>query len=221
MYVSTYEVCPEGIQPYNMKNRDIYWRYKIQETLYIRQWCHSLLQSSHLGTSQFSQSPSAALFYFPESHRWPEISSLSKVILVLEKARSHRAPSWGLSGGWVTWVIWYFAKKLWMTHYAWAGTSLWWSCQSPVAHSCSLLKHLNGFHGGMFELNTKFDADLYLYSLSHFECTGHTVHMLTKWRLLPLLTSTVKSSLFTHAHSSPLSLAVRVLLMLRKPFSLY
>ena len=34
------------------------------------------------------------------------------------------------------------------------------------------------FHGGMFMLTTKSDADLSLYSLSHFECDGHTVHML-------------------------------------------
>ena len=45
------------------------------------------------------------------------------------------------------------------------------------------------------------------YSLSHFECYGHTVHMLTQGCLLPPLTSTVKSSLFTHVHSSPLSMA--------------
>ena len=33
-----YEVCPEGIQSCNLKNRDIYeGRYKIQETLYIGQ----------------------------------------------------------------------------------------------------------------------------------------------------------------------------------------
>ena len=30
----------------------------------------------------------------------------------------------------------------------------------------SLLNHLNSFHGGMFKLNAKFDADLLLYSLS-------------------------------------------------------
>ena len=42
---------------------------------------------------------------------------------------------------------------------------------------------------------------------NHFECDGHTVHMLTQWCLPPPLTSTVKVSLFTHAHSSPLSLA--------------
>ena len=82
-----------------MKNRDIYWRrYKIQETLYIRQWCLSPLQSRHLGTSHSSQLPSAAPLYFPESHWWSEISSLSKVILVLGKARSCRAPNLGCRG---------------------------------------------------------------------------------------------------------------------------
>ena len=79
-----------------------------------------------------------------------------------------------------------------------------------MAHSCSLLNHLNSFHRGMFKLNANFDADLLLYSLSHFECDGHTVHMLTQWCLPPLLTSTVKLSLFMHVHSSPLSLAARL-----------
>ena len=54
----------------------------------------------------------------------------------------------------------------------------------------------------MFKLNTKFGADSLLYSLSHFEWDGHAVHMLTQQHLLPPLTSTVKSSLFTHVHSS-------------------
>ena len=45
-----------------------------------------------------------------------------------------------------------------------------------------------------------FDADLLLYLLSHFECKGHTVHMLTQQCVLTPLTSTVKSSLFTHAY---------------------
>ena len=65
----------------------------------------------------------------------------------------------------------------------------------------------NSFQGGMLKLNTKFDTELFLYWLSHFECHSHTVHMLTQWCRLPPLTSTVKSSLFTHEHSSPLSLA--------------
>ena len=79
--------------------------------------------------------------------------------------------------------------------------------QLPI--SGSLLNHPNSFHRGKFKLNTKFDADLLLCSLSHLECDGHTVHMLTQGHLPPPLTSTVKSSLFTHVHSSPLSLAAR------------
>ena len=47
---------------------------------------------------QFSQLQSAASLYFPESHRWSEISSLSKVILVWEKARSHRVTNLGYRG---------------------------------------------------------------------------------------------------------------------------
>ena len=48
--------------------------------------------------TQVSQSSSAAPLYFPESHWWSEISSLPKVILVLGKARSHRAPNLGCKG---------------------------------------------------------------------------------------------------------------------------
>ena len=79
-------------------------------------------------------------------------------------------------------------------------------------HPQNLLNHLNTFHGGQgrFKLNAKFDADSLLYSLSHFECDGHTVHLLTPRSTTPL-TSTVKSSLFTHGHSSPVSLAARLL----------
>ena len=93
---------------------------------------------------------------------------------------------------------------------SWVGGSWWWSCQSPVAHSCSLLNHLNCFHGGMFKLNTKFDVDSFLYLLSHFEWYSHTVHMLRQWYLLLPLTSTEKSSSFTHVHSSPLTIATRL-----------
>ena len=61
----------------------------------------------------------------------------------------------------------------------------------------------------MFKLNSKTDTDFWLHPFGHFECDGHTVHMLTQQHLLPPLTSTVKSSLFTLVHSSPLSLAAR------------
>ena len=49
-----------------------------------------------------------------------------------------------------------------------------WSCQSPVAHSCSLLNHPNSFCRATFRLHAKFDADSLLYSLSHFERDGYT-----------------------------------------------
>ena len=68
----------------------------------------------------------------------------------------------------------------------------------------------DSFCRGMFKLHANFDADSLLYSLSHFECNGHTVHMLTQQHLPPPLTSTVKWSLFTHVHSSPLSLVARL-----------
>ena len=55
----------------------------------------------------------------------------------------------------------------------------------------SLLNHPNSFCRGMFKFNAKFDADSLLYLLSHFECHGHTLHMLTQWHLPPPLTSTV------------------------------
>ena len=47
----------------------------------------------------------------------------------------------------------------------------------------SPLNHPNSFCGGMFKLNAKFDTDSLLYSLSHFECDGHTIHMLTQLHL--------------------------------------
>ena len=61
----------------------------------------------------------------------------------------------------------------------------------------------------MVKLSAKFDADILLYLLSHFEWDSHTVHIHTQWYLLPPLTSTVKSSLFTYVHLSPLTLAAK------------
>ena len=161
--------------------------------------------------TQFSQSLPVAPSYFPESHRQSEISSFSKVISVLGKARSHRAPNLGCRGaespGWFGILS---KNSVQDVMHEQAGTLLWWNCQSPVTHTCSLLNHPNSFHREMFKLNAKFDADSLLYSVSHFECNGHTVHMFTQWRLLPPLTSAVKLSLFTQAHSNPSSLASRL-----------
>ena len=80
----------------------------------------------------------------------------------------------------------------------------YWCCTHCIIPE-SLLNHPNSFYRGMFKLNAKFIA-----LLSHFEQDSHTVHMLTQWCLPPPLTSTAKSSLFTHVHSSPLSLAARL-----------
>ena len=44
------------------------------------------------------ESPSAAPLYFPEFHQWSEISSLSKLTLVLGITRSHKAPNLGCRG---------------------------------------------------------------------------------------------------------------------------
>ena len=74
----------------------------------------------------------------------------------------------------------------------------------------SLLNHLNSFHRGVFKLNAKLDADSLLCLPSHFECDGCRVHILTQWCLPSPLTTTVKPSLFTYVHSSPLSLAARL-----------
>ena len=68
------------------------------------------------------------------------------------KSQKPQGAKSGLLGGWVTWVIWCFTQKLCTRRDAWVGTLLWWSCQSPVAHSCSLLNHPNSFHGGMLNV---------------------------------------------------------------------
>ena len=88
--------------------------------------------------TQFSHSPSAAPSYFPESYRWSEICSFSKVILVLGKDRSCRVSNLGCRGLSHLDDLMFFAEKLCTRCDAWAGTLLWWRCQSPVAHSCGL-----------------------------------------------------------------------------------
>ena len=80
-----------------MKCRDIYWRrYKIQETLYIGQWC--------LPFKVGALGPHTVLpitISCPVVFSWISLMvwnlSPSKVILVLGKARSHRAPNLGYS----------------------------------------------------------------------------------------------------------------------------
>ena len=157
--------------------------------------------------TQFSQSPSAALLCFHKSHQWSEISFLSKVILVLGKARSCGAPNLSCSGaGTPRWFD--VSQKNCTRRDAWARAFMM-KLSVTVAYSCSLL-NLYNFHREMFKLNAKFYTDSLFYLLNHFECDGHTVYMLTHQHLPPPLASTVKSSLFTHSYSRPLSLAARL-----------
>ena len=151
----------------------------------------SLSKQAAWNLTQFSQSPSSAPSYFPESHWRSEISSLSKVILVLGKARSHRVPNLGCrvaespgllifadcsphmfnilrrsaccrpSRKWITFNRFSTIFEAFVPYF-------YLLCTHWVIPE-SLLNHPNSFHGRIFKLNTKFHADSLLYSLSHFE----------------------------------------------------
>ena len=131
---------------------------KVQETLCIGQWHLSPLQSRHLGTSHGSPSNSSAVqnilqnpllgllsavpLHYLESHQWSEIPSLSKVILVLGKARSRRAPNLGWRGA--ESLGWFGVLP---KHSAWhmmheQTPCQWRSYQSPVAHCCGCFHHM-------------------------------------------------------------------------------
>ena len=138
----------------------------------------------------FSQSPSAAPSYFPESHWQSEISSLSKVILVLGKARSHRAPNLGCRGTELPGRFGVSPKNC-MRRDVCTGT-LWWSCQSPVAHSCGLLNYPNivSTEEWMFKLNiNKICADYTCSVILNMTATQYTCsfsglyhpHCLIQW----------------------------------------
>ena len=178
----------------------------MQETLYRGQWCLSSLPSRHSSPNHHQLHCRIFLNLFDDLKSLP----CQRCDTSFGKSQKSQTTKSGLWQGWVTGVIWCFTKKLCTRYDAWLGALLWWSRQSSVAHSWNLLNHSNSFCRRIFKLNAKFDADFLLYSLSHFEWNGHTVHMLTQWCLPPPLTSTVKLSLFMHMHSSLLSLAARL-----------
>ena len=90
------------------------------------------------------------------------------------KSQKSQGTKYGLQGGWVTWVVWCYIKKLCLRRDAWVGAVSSWSCPSPVPHSCSLLNHPSSFWGGMFKLNAKSDADLLFCCLVLLNVT--TIH---------------------------------------------
>ena len=159
--------------------------------------------------TQFSQTPSAARSYSPESHWQSEISSLSKVILVLGKARSHRAPSLGCRGaespGWFDVLP---KNSVWDVMHEWEcchGEAA--NHQLPLAVSFWILSLVSAEECSSLMQNLMQTC---CCTCSVILNVTAIVHMLTQQCLPPPLTSTVKSSLFTHAHSSPLSLAAKL-----------
>ena len=160
---------------------------QVQETLYIRRWCLSPLQKTCLRTSHSSPShhqlPRHIFLNLTDGlkslsfQRWFEFQEKPEVTRCQIRAvgmLSHLGDLMSCQN------CGNFVRPD-----TWLGMLLGWSCKSPVAHSSGLLNHPNSFCEGIFELNVRFDADLLLYSLSHFECDGHTVHMLTQWCLHP------------------------------------
>ena len=147
------------------------------------------------GLTQFFQLLSAATLDFPESHWWSEISPLSKVILVLGKARSHMAPNLGGRGaespGWFDVSPKNSAGDVMHEQVRCCDEAA--NHQLPIAAASWIIRIVS-----------------LLCLLSHFECDGHTVHTLTQWHLPPPLTGTMKSSFSIHSHCSPLSLAARL-----------
>ena len=93
-FTCNYELWPESIQPCNTKNKHLL--NKIQDT---RNNVHRTVTSQSPSKevpwdlTQFSQSSSGSPSYFHESQWQSEISSLSKVILILVKAVSSRTPN--------------------------------------------------------------------------------------------------------------------------------
>ena len=216
----TYEVCPESMKPCTMKNRDIYWR-KYNKHCTQDNDASVPFKAGTLGPHTVV----SIAISCPIMFSWTSLMVWNlfpfKGDFSFGKSQKSQGTKSGLQGGWVTWVIWCFAKKLCTRHGVWAGALSWWSCQSPVAHGCGLLNRLSSFCGQMFKLNAKLDADSLLYLLSHFECDGHTVHMLTQW-CLTAPTDLYSEVLIIHTHTFQSTvLGCQVTLMSRKTFSLH
>ena len=113
--------------------------------------------------TQFSQLPSAAPSYFPESHQQSETSFLLKVILVLGKARNLRVPNLGCRGpespGWF---------DILLKNSSWDMMQEWACCHDEAANHQLLVAAdfwiIRSFQGRMLKVNAKSDAHLMLSS---------------------------------------------------------
>ena len=149
--------------------------------------------------TQFSQSSSAALSYFSESYGQSEISSLSKVILVLGKARVAGPQIWAVEGLSHLSDLMFHQKTL---HEMWCMSGV--HCRDEAANH-QLPKAVSFWIICIVSMEECSSLTQHLMQIHTFKCDGHAVHMLTQQCLPPPLTNTVKSSLLTHVHSSPLS----------------
>ena len=157
---------------------------------------------------QFSQSPSAALSYFPESHRWSEVFPF-KGDFSFGKSQKPQGTKSRLYGaelpGWFD-VLQRNSAQDMMHEQAhccdeaanhqlpMAATS--WIIQIVSMEECLCLKE------NLMQIFCSTHSVILNVMATQYTCFA-------QWHLPPLLTSTVKSSLFIHVHSSPLSLASR------------
>ena len=182
------------------------YSWKLKKTLVFLSFGTSYIISCFCNFIDFLSQPSAARSYFPESYWWPQLSSLSKLVLVLGKARSDRAPNLGCRGAesprWLDVSPKYSARDMmheW-THchhqtanHLWPTTAAFW-----IMWIVSMEKFSNLTQNLMQICCSTCSVILNVMT---------TVHMLTQQHPPPPLTSVAKSLLFMHVHSSPLSLA--------------
>ena len=135
----------------------------------------------------------------------------------LGKSQKSQGTNSGLQGGWVTWVIWCFTKNsAWdMMHEQLICSDEAANHQLPTAVAfwiiqiVSMAECPSSMQNLMQICCSTHSVILHALATQYTLRTIHTVHS-TQWHLPPALTSLVKSSLFTHAHSSPLSFTARL-----------
>ena len=112
------------------------------------------------------------------------------MLLVLGKAKSHRAPNLGCRGadspGWFD-----VSPKNCTRHDAWVSALSWWSCQSPVAHGCSFLnirvvsaKKCSGLTQNLLQIHCSTHSVILDAVATQYTCSLNCVycpHWLIQW----------------------------------------
>ena len=216
-----YKVCPEGIQPCTMKNRDIYWRRYKKHCMKDND-VSVPSQVGTLGPHTVSQSPSTASSCFPKYHRRSETSFLSKAILILVKPEVAGSQIWAVAGLSHLGDLMFHRKPL---HETW-GTER--ACcrdeaanhQLPIAVAFWIIWIVSTEECSNL---SKFDADSLLYSLIHFECDRmQQPHWTQAHSAVSSLPTDHHSEVIVHACASQRTLlGCQVTPVLRRLFSSY